>query len=68
MIENTLKLTIDPLFPPPEAWPNNKKLFFGEDPLSENRFEIIFDEGCDGKDIEKLFNGRERKDTKMGRI
>ena len=38
LIENTFKLTIDPLFPPPEAWANHKKLFFGDDPLGENRF------------------------------
>ena len=34
VIENTFKLCIDPLFPPPENWPNNRKLFFGEDALS----------------------------------
>jgi len=28
-----MRLTIDPLFPPPESWPSNKKTFFGEDPM-----------------------------------
>jgi tubulin polyglutamylase TTLL1 len=68
VIENTFKLCIDPLFPPPEVWPSNRKLFFGEDPLAENRFELIFDESSDGMEVERLFEGKERVDAQLGRV
>ena len=34
MLENVFRLCLDPLFPPPEGWPTNRKPFFGEDALS----------------------------------
>jgi len=48
LIENVFRLTLDPLFPPPEYWAANKKPFFTEDPLSENKFTLTFDETING--------------------
>ncbi len=36
--------------------------------MAENKFEIIFDETSDGKEIERLFNGKDKIDLKMGKI
>jgi hypothetical protein len=45
------KICLDPLFPPPENWPSNRKPFCGDDCLSNNKFEIIFDEISEGKEV-----------------
>ena len=38
LIENVMRIVVDPVFPPPEYWAANKKTFFTEDPLAENKF------------------------------
>jgi tubulin---tyrosine ligase len=50
MLENALKIAVDPLFPPPENY-SQKKAFIG-DTCPENRFELIFDHKLDGPVIE----------------
>lgn len=52
MLENALKLAVDPLFQPPEHY-SQKKAFVG-DPCPENRFELIFDDSVDGPVIEAM--------------
>ena len=39
MLDNAMRITIDPVFPPPQFY--NVKKFLSE---KENKFEIIFDE------------------------
>jgi hypothetical protein len=68
VVENVFRLCLDPLFPPPEQWPSNRKPFLSDDPLAENRFEIVFDESSDGKEVERVYQGRERIDGLMGKI
>jgi tubulin polyglutamylase TTLL1 len=51
LVENTLRLCVDPFFPPPEGWPGGRKFALGEDALSDNRFELIFDETVDGPEV-----------------
>jgi hypothetical protein len=52
MVENALKIGLDPLFPPPYNWPVNKKYQLGDNPLENNRFELIFDESVEGETIQ----------------
>lgn len=56
LIENVVKLAIDPIFPAPE-WANSRK---GQIPdFSENKFELVFNEANDGdqlRHILKQFN------------
>jgi chaperonin cofactor prefoldin len=60
---------VDPLFPPPENISANKKAFFtSENPLAENRFELIFDEIMDGPALEELFRDCEKVEEELGRI
>jgi hypothetical protein len=60
MIENVMRLNkfllriaIDPIFPPPDAskWTGGKSYKVPENILEANRFELIFDELVDGKNI-----------------
>ena len=44
MIENALRIGLDPLFPPPLNWSNQKKYLAPDNRLEYNRFELIFDE------------------------
>ena len=46
MIDNALHLSLDPLFPPPENLPLNKKVQ-NIDILYENHFVLVFDEKTD---------------------
>jgi tubulin polyglutamylase TTLL1/tubulin monoglycylase TTLL3/8 len=57
MIENALKISLDPIFLPPESF-SLKKAFIG-DPCPENRFELVFDSIIDGPVLEKLFKNKE---------
>jgi len=57
MLENALKLAVDPLFQPPEHY-SQKKAFVG-DPCPENRFELIFDDSVDGPVIEAMMKTRD---------
>jgi len=53
MLENALKISLDPTFLPPEHF-TSKKAFIG-DPCPENRFELAFDSKIDGPPMDKLF-------------
>lgn len=57
MLDNAFKLAIDPLFPPPpiSVWPANKRLFWCENPLEANKFELIVEEDSD---LEEVYNRR----------
>ena len=50
LIEHAFRLTIDPLFPPPDEWPVSRKMFV-DNPLQDNPFELIFDEATDGDPV-----------------
>jgi hypothetical protein len=51
MIENAIKIAIDPLFPPP-PWPNSKKHTIPD--CLDNKFELIFNELTDGHELKNL--------------
>ena len=44
MIENALRISIDPLFPPPQNWPFTKYSLIPDNIIESNKFELIFDE------------------------
>ena len=44
MIDNAFKLSLDIVFPPPLTWQNSKKHYM-PNKVSNNLFELIFDEG-----------------------
>jgi hypothetical protein len=46
MVENALRLVVDPLFPAPENWSQKKCVV--NDICPENKFELIFDDRVDG--------------------
>lgn len=57
MLENALKIALDPLFLPPESF-TSKKAFIG-DAVPESRFELVFDSKVDGPVLDKLFLAKE---------
>ena len=51
MIENAVKIAIDPVFPAPE-WSHSRK---GQIPdFSENKFELVFNESSDGDALKHI--------------
>ena len=62
MLENALKLAVDPIFPPPENF-SSKKAFVG-DPCPENKFELVFDDKIDGPVIEELLKAKDQDASK----
>ena len=51
LIENVMKISIDPIFPAPE-WSNSRK---GQIPdFSENKFELVFNESTDGDQLKHI--------------
>ena len=52
MVENALRLAVDPLFPPPENWSQKKCVV--NDVCPDNKFELIFDERVDGPYLTEL--------------
>ena len=51
MIDNTLRIAVDPLFPPCGEGFANKKSAEGIELCPENRFDLIFDERVDAKEL-----------------
>lgn len=62
MVENLFRVAVDPIFPPPffEEWPQNKKLFIPDNVVENNRFELIFDELIEKRNMINLL-----KDNKI---
>ena len=50
---NTLRLTIDPMFPP-FHWPSSKKNQIPDNFLQNNKFELVFDEKEDGPALKTI--------------
>lgn len=57
MLENALKLAVDPMYPPPDNY-SQKKAFVG-DVCPETKFELIFDEAIDGPVLDNLMQNKE---------
>ena len=63
-----LRICVDPLFPPPDQWASGKKMYMGDNPLEENRFELIFDESVAGEEVKNLMGVNVALDSNMGKI
>ena len=61
-MEHTFRLTIDPIFPPTAHYFNSIKYLTPNNPIEKLQFELIFDEGRDGKEIVQLFKGESKVD------
>lgn len=51
MVENALRLALDPIFPPTAHYLNSNKYLAPDSPMERLQFELIFDESRDGKQI-----------------
>jgi tubulin monoglycylase TTLL3/8 len=51
-------MTLDPVFSPPFEWPNNNKFYVPDNLLENLRFELVFDEVTEGKQIRELFKNQ----------
>lgn len=47
MVENALRIALDPIFPPNQECPWVAKFYLPDNFLERNRFELIFDSRCD---------------------
>ena len=57
MAENSLRLAVDPLFPPPEHFSQRKHVV--NELCPENKFELIFDERIDGPELTELYRTKD---------
>jgi hypothetical protein len=57
MVEHSLRLSLDVLFPPFSHYPNTQKHLAPDSALANLKFELIFDEEQDGHELHKLFKG-----------
>ena len=57
MVENALRLAVDPIFPPPENFSQRKTVV--NELCPENKFELIFDEQLDGPELAELFREKD---------
>ena len=53
MLENAIRLAVDPVFPPPENFSQRKNVVHELCP--ENKFQLIFDERIDGPELNEIF-------------
>lgn len=51
LMENTFRVGVDTVFPPPDHVPTNYKYTIVENALQYNRYELIFDEDRDGPEV-----------------
>ena len=65
MLENALRVVVDPLFPPPEHWAQKKCVV--NEICPENKFELIFDERRDGPVLAELMKEKNNVISKTER-
>jgi hypothetical protein len=57
MLENSFRIVVDPLFPPPEGFSQKKQVVNELTP--ECKFHLVFDERVDGPELESAFKTKE---------
>lgn len=60
LIDNVLKIAIDPIFPPP-IFPKSKTNLIPEQTNENNKFELLFDSYEEGDKLTKLFSNISNK-------
>lgn len=63
MVENALRLTVDPLFPPPENFSQKKCIV--NDICPDNKYELVFDEKVDGQYLNELMKEKNNIISKL---
>ena len=57
MLENAIRIAVDPIFPPPEHFSQRKTVVHELCP--ENKFSLIFDERIDGPELTEIFREKD---------
>lgn len=57
MLENAIRLAVDPVFLPPESFSQRKNIVHELCP--ENKFALIFDERVDGPELTEIFREKD---------
>jgi len=57
MLENVIRLAVDPIFPPPENFSQRKTVVHELCP--ENKFTLIFDEKVDGPELREIWREKD---------
>ena len=52
MLENSLRIVVDPIFPPPEGFSQKKSVI--QELCPENKYSLVFDENVDVESLETL--------------
>ena len=60
MLENAFRIGLDPIFPPPQNFPNSKKHYVSENAMMHNNFELVYDELVDGPALNQLYQSSSR--------
>jgi hypothetical protein len=55
MVENAFRIALDPLFPPPSVVNSDYKYSIPENTLHYNKFELVFDEDRDGRELKRVY-------------
>ena len=58
MVENAFKIALDPIFPEPPHSPKRSQASLFQDLMPENKFELIFHEAVEGKQLLDLLIAR----------
>jgi len=43
MIENSLKIAVDPFFPPPDPLLQKRKIYQSDNVFSQNKYDLVYD-------------------------
>ena len=54
LVEQTLRVAVDPLFPPPNEWPKSKKYMISEVIFAACKFKVVFDNESHCLELEDL--------------
>ena len=57
MLENAMRIVVDPMFPAPEGFSLKKSVV--QELTPECKFSLVFDERVDGSDLESAFRAKE---------
>ena len=57
MLENALRIVVDPMFPAPEGFSLKKSVV--QELTPESKFSLVFDEKVDGPELEQAFRAKE---------
>ena len=60
MIENAIKIAVDPIFQPPHEF-HEKRPRFSSNAVEDNRFELLFDCTVEDEELRRVFEGEEIK-------